>query len=329
MGTPGFATPVLSGLLDAGHEVAGVYTRPDRRAGRGRRLLAPEMKSFAAERGLPVLQPPSLREEEAQRVLAALSPELMVVAAYGLLLPPAVLDIPPLHCLNIHPSLLPRHRGPSPVTAAIMEGNEETGVTVMRLDEGMDTGPIVAQRSARIGGEETGEALTARLFQMGAELLVDTLPAWSKGEIEPRPQDEALATVTPQSLQRGRRDRLVPAGDAHCQAGPCVPPVAGRVHDLGGPDSQGDRGSGAGGRRSRGARPGRLTGPGADGSRNRRRRPGAVAGAAGGQGSGRRSRVPCRPSGGRGVRPGPVTDGGTESPPLSRTGKAVYGPVTA
>ena len=212
MGTPGFATPVLSGLLDAGHEVAGVYTRPDRRAGRGRRLLAPEMKSFAAERELPVLQPPSLREEEAQRVLAALSPELMVVAAYGLLLPPAVLDIPPLHCLNIHPSLLPRHRGPSPVTAAIMEGNEETGVTVMRLDEGMDTGPIVAQRSTRIGGEETGETLTARLFQMGAELLVDTLPAWSKGEIEPRPQDKALATVTPRlSREDGEIDWSLPA----------------------------------------------------------------------------------------------------------------------
>ena len=197
MGTPGFAAPVLSGLLDAGHEVAGVYTQPDRRAGRGRRLLAPETKSFAAERGLPVLQPPSLRGEEAQRVLAALSPELIVVAAYGLLLPPAVLDIPPLHCLNIHPSLLPRHRGPSPVAAAIMEGDEETGVTVMRLDEGMDTGPIVAQRRTGIGAEETGEALTARLFQMGADLLVDTLPAWARGEIEARPQDEALATVTP------------------------------------------------------------------------------------------------------------------------------------
>ena len=212
MGTPSFAAPVLSGLLDAGHEVAGVYTRPDRRAGRGRRLLAPEMKSFAAERGLPVLQPPSLREEEAQRILAALSPELMVVAAYGLLLPPAVLDIPPLHCLNIHPSLLPRHRGPSPVAAAIMEGDEETGVTVMRLDEGMDTGPIVARRSARIDGEETGETLTARLFQMGADLLVDTLPAWSKGEIEPQPQDEALATVTPRlSREDGDIDWSLPA----------------------------------------------------------------------------------------------------------------------
>ena len=212
MGTPGFAAPVLSGLLDAGHEVAAVYTRPDRRAGRGRRLLAPEMKSFAVERGLPVLQPPSLRGEEAQRDLAALTPELIVVAAYGLLLPPAVLDIPPLHCLNIHPSLLPRHRGPSPVTAAIMEGDEETGVSVMRLDEGMDTGPIVAQRSTRIGGEETGEALTARLFQMGADLLVDTLPAWSKGEVETRPQDETLATVTPRlSREDGEIDWSLPA----------------------------------------------------------------------------------------------------------------------
>ena len=212
MGTPGFAAPVLSGLLDAGHEVAGVFTRPDRRAGRGRRLLAPEMKSFAAEQGLPVLQPPSLRGEEARRTLAALSPELIVVAAYGLLLPPAVLDIPPLHCLNIHPSLLPRHRGPSPVAAAIMEGDEETGATVMRLDEGMDTGPIVAQRRTRIGREETGEALTARLFQMGADLLVDVLPSWAGREIEARPQDETLATVTPRlSREDGEIDWSLPA----------------------------------------------------------------------------------------------------------------------
>lgn len=213
MGTPGFAAPVLSGLLDAGHEVAGVYTRPDRRAGRERRLLAPEMKSFAAASGLPVFQPASLRrDEEARRRLAALRPELIVVAAYGLFLPQAVLDTPPLHCLNVHPSLLPRHRGPSPVAAAIMDGDEETGVTLMMLDQGMDTGPIVARRRTAIGADETGEALTACLFRMGAELLVDTLPAWARGEIEPLPQDEALATITSRlTREDGEIDWSLPA----------------------------------------------------------------------------------------------------------------------
>ena len=213
MGTPGFAAPVLSALLDAGHEVAGVYTRPDRRGGRGRRLLSPAMKSFAEERGIPVFQPPSLRGGgEERRRLAALRPDVVVVAAYGLLLPRSVLDVPPLHCLNIHPSLLPRHRGPSPVVAAIMEGDEETGVTVMMLDEGMDTGPIVAQRRTGIGDEETAEALTARLFRMGAELLVGTLPAWARGEAAPRPQEETLATVTSRlSREDGRIDWSLPA----------------------------------------------------------------------------------------------------------------------
>ena len=197
MGTPGFAVPVLSALLDAGHDVVGLYTRPDRPAGRGRHLATPEVKRFALERKIPVFQPSSLRRDEtARQELAGLSPDVIIVAAYGLFLPVEVLEMPPLRCLNVHPSLLPRHRGPSPVATAVLEGDEATGVTIMQLDEGMDTGPIVAQRKTPMGPEETAEELTVRLFQMGAELLVDTLPAWAGGEVQVRPQDDFQATVT-------------------------------------------------------------------------------------------------------------------------------------
>ena len=197
MGTPGVAVPVLSAVLDAGHDVVGVYTQPDRRAGRGRRLVAPEVKTFALERGLPVSQPASLRrDEDARRHLSGLAPDVIIVAAYGLLLPPDVLQIPPLNCLNVHPSLLPRHRGPSPVVTAILDGEVDTGVTVMQLDEGMDTGPIVAQRKTEIDPDETGQGLTSRLFEMGSELLVESLPGWTRGELEAQPQDDSRATVT-------------------------------------------------------------------------------------------------------------------------------------
>ena len=213
MGTPRVAVPVLSAVLDAGHDVIGVYTRPDRPAGRGRRPVAPEVKGSALDSGLPVFQPASLRgDEEARRHLAELASDVIIVAAYGLFLPADTLEIPPLRCLNVHPSLLPRHRGPSPVATAVLEGDEATGVTIMRLDEGMDTGPIVAQRETAIGPEETAEVLTARLFQMGADLLVETLPRWARDEVQARPQDEAQATVTMRlSREDGEIDWARPA----------------------------------------------------------------------------------------------------------------------
>jgi methionyl-tRNA formyltransferase len=199
MGTPDFAIPVLAALVDAGHDVAGVYTRPDRRAGRGRRLTAPPVKEYALERGLRVFQPASLRRDEgALDALNLLAPDLVVVAAYGLFLPGAMLDLPRLGCLNIHPSLLPRHRGPSPVATAILDGDAMAGVTVIRLDDQMDHGPIAAQRETTIGPDETAGALTARLFRMGAELLLETLPGWRRGDLVPVVQDESLATVTRQ-----------------------------------------------------------------------------------------------------------------------------------
>ena len=171
MGTPAFAVPALNALADAGHDIVGVYTQPDRRSGRGRRVTAPPVKQAAMERGLLVYQPASLRrDEEARREIASLEPDLIVVAAYGLFLPAETLAVPPLGALNIHPSMLPKLRGPSPVATAILEGNTTTGVTVMQLDEGMDTGPIVAQIQTEIGSSENTENLTARLFNMGAKL---------------------------------------------------------------------------------------------------------------------------------------------------------------
>ena len=212
MGTPAFSVPVLATLVDAGHEVIGVYTQPDKPAGRRQRLSASPVKEFALGRGLPVFQPGSLRRPEAQDELRALSPHVIVVAAYGKLLPPGVLDIPPLGSLNVHPSLLPRYRGPSPVVAAILNGDDVAGITIMRLDEGMDTGPIVDQCQTRIGPDESVEDLTMRLFEMGAGRLVEVLPGWASGEIEARSQDESEAVVTKLlTKEAGRIDWSLPA----------------------------------------------------------------------------------------------------------------------
>ncbi len=203
MGTPAFAVPVLQALAASEEaEVAAVYTRPDRPKGRGRAVEMPAVKGCALGLSLPVFQPPSLRNEAAQEQLAGLNPDVIVVAAYGQLLPPAVLNAPSLGCLNLHPSLLPKYRGASPVAAAILDGAAVTGVTLMLLDEGMDTGPIVAQLEHPLSGKETAGNLTAALFQSGAELLLDTLGPWAAGKITAKPQDGTLATVT-RRLERG------------------------------------------------------------------------------------------------------------------------------
>ena len=196
MGTPDFAVPVLDALCSNGHDVVAVYTRPDRPAGRGRQLSHPPVKVYAEQHGIPVLQPVSLRQERTIETLTSLEPRAMVVAAYGRILPPEMLRVPPFGVLNVHPSLLPRYRGPSPVTEAILDGESKVGVTVMFLDEGMDTGPILAQRETDVFPEETADQLTRRLFALGSELLAEVLPAWEAGEIKPVPQNEDEASVT-------------------------------------------------------------------------------------------------------------------------------------
>ena len=159
-------------------------------------MEASPVKAFAVERGLAVFQPPTLRPPSALEELAALAPEVIVVAAYGRLLPPEVLRLPLHGCLNVHPSLLPRYRGPSPVVTAMLEGEAITGVTVMLMDEGLDTGPLLAQRAVTIEERDTGETLTRRLFEVGGRLLVETMPRWVAGELKAVPQDPSQATTT-------------------------------------------------------------------------------------------------------------------------------------
>lgn len=213
MGTPDFAVPTLEALLNRGHDLVGVVTQPDRPAGRGRRLRPSPVKAYAERHELPLLQPASLRrDEDACARIADMKPDVIVVAAYGLFLPSVVLETPRYGCLNIHPSLLPRHRGPSPVISTILNGDETGGVTIMLLDEGMDTGPVLAQKSTPVGSDETADSLTRRLFGLGAELLVDTLDKWVQGEITPSAQDDEQATTT-RLLKRedGRLDWTGPA----------------------------------------------------------------------------------------------------------------------
>jgi methionyl-tRNA formyltransferase len=179
-----------------GHEVAAVYTQPDRPAGRSKAPRPTPVKEAARESGTTVHAPRTLRDPAVQAELRALGADAFVVVAYGKLLPPEVLAIPRLGVLNVHPSLLPRYRGPSPVQQAVLDGVDETGVTVMLLDEGMDTGPVLSQQRVRLTGDETAGALMARLFDTGARLLADTLEKYARGEIRPQPQDGAQATVT-------------------------------------------------------------------------------------------------------------------------------------
>ncbi len=189
MGSPEFAIPSLEALARA-HQVAGVVTQPDRPAGRGSRLQPPPVKRAAQASGLPVYQPESLRTPDALGQLAAWQPEVVVVAAFGQILPPAVLDLPPHGCLNLHASLLPRWRGPAPIAAAILAGDGVTGVTVMRMDEGVDTGPILAQREEPIRPDDTTGSLSRRLALLAAELIVEILPPYLSGQLSPQPQPE-------------------------------------------------------------------------------------------------------------------------------------------
>ena len=197
MGSPNYAVGVLDAILGLDHQVVGVYTQPDKTAGRGRNSVPTPVKSFALSRGLQVFQPASFRAIEAQQELARLEPDLVVVAAYGKLLPPQVLEHPPHGCLNIHPSLLPRFRGPSPVASAILENAEPTGATIMLLDEGMDTGPVLAARELwGWTGSATAQQLTEKLFEVGADMIAELLPGWLEGAIVPHAQDHARATLT-------------------------------------------------------------------------------------------------------------------------------------
>lgn len=198
MGTPEFAVPSLARLVEGGHQVEAVFTQPDKPAGRGNKLQPPPVKTFALEHNLAVHQPARIKtNEEVRAVFAEVAPDACVVAAYGKILPEWMLAIPRLGCINVHASLLPKYRGAAPVNWAIARGESETGVTIMQMEAGLDTGPMFAKRSVAIGPEETAPELLSRLAGVGADLLSETLPVIADGGVVPEAQDDARATYAP------------------------------------------------------------------------------------------------------------------------------------
>jgi methionyl-tRNA formyltransferase len=211
-GTPEFAVPTLRALLDGPDVVAGVVCQPDRPAGRGQRLHPPPVKELAAERGVVVYQPEKLRSGEAERWLRGRAADVAVVAAYGRILPAALLGVPRLGCINVHASLLPKYRGAAPIQRAILAGESTTGVTIMVMNERMDEGDILLQEAVPIGAEETYGELQDRLAALGAGALMKTLALLHEGRVEPRAQDHAAATLAPMvDKAEGRIDWSAPA----------------------------------------------------------------------------------------------------------------------
>lgn len=193
-GTPDFAAAALASLITSDYSVIAVYTQPDRPAGRGRELKPGPVKVAALAAGIPVFQPDSFKHEADIESLRQLKPDLMVVAAYGLLLPLSVLEIPRLGCINIHASLLPRWRGAAPIQRAILAGDTQSGITIMQMDEGLDTGDMLLHKTCDIAEQETGSSLHDRLMQMGGEALLEVLPKLDTSNLQAVPQDAALAT---------------------------------------------------------------------------------------------------------------------------------------
>ncbi len=197
MGTPDYAIPILSSLVSKEVEILSVYTRPDKPRGRGNQASATPIKYYALEQGLPVFEPRSLKNNtQIFSDIARQRPDLIVVAAYGLFLPKKILALPHMGAINVHPSLLPKYRGPTPIPSAILNGDLTTGVSIIQLTKEMDAGPILAQEETEIHTNDTSATLTVRLFDIGAKLLLNLLPLLSSGEVEPKPQDPALVSIT-------------------------------------------------------------------------------------------------------------------------------------
>lgn len=234
MGTPEYALPSLAKLYEEGYDIALVVTQPDKPVGRKRILTPPPVKTWALKHGLPVFQPESLRASDAWETLSAIKPDLIVTAAYGKLLPDALLRLPRFGALNLHASLLPSYRGAAPIQRAILDGCTQTGVTLMEMVRELDAGPIIAQRAISISPKETAGSLTEKLARVAADLLIDVLPNYVRGEIRPLPQDDARATYADKltredeaidlsldSVHIDRRIRaLLPAPGAYMKVGP-------------------------------------------------------------------------------------------------------------
>jgi len=218
MGTPDFAVPTLQGLIDAGVRLVAVYTQPDRPKGRGRKLEPSPVKQLALKEGLPVLQPQKLRDPAVVEELRSLAPDLIVVIAYGQILPQSVLDIPPHGCINVHASLLPEYRGAAPINKAIMEGETETGITTMLMDAGLDTGDMLVKKATTIGPFETAGELHDRLALLGREAMEETLRSLCGGTLQPEKQDDAKSCYAPMlKKEDGRIDWTRSAAEIHNQ----------------------------------------------------------------------------------------------------------------
>jgi len=218
MGTPEFACATLEGLLAAGVDLVGVFTQPDRPSGRGNKLTPPPVKRLAEQHGIPVYQPQRLRRPEAVEQLRQLEPDLVVVVAYGQILPREVLEIPRYGCINVHASLLPRYRGAAPINKAIVDGERETGITTMLMDEGLDTGDMLVKRSLDIGPDETAGELHDRLAELGRETLEETLRLLCAETLVAQKQDDALSCYAPMLKKSdGQIDWSRPARDLHNQ----------------------------------------------------------------------------------------------------------------
>lgn len=218
MGTPDFALETLKGLIEAGVDLCAVYTQPDRPSGRGRKLTPPPVKVLAEQHDIPVFQPPKLRAPEAVEQLRELKPDLIVVVAFGQILPKSVLEIPEYGCINVHASLLPNYRGAAPINKAIIDGEESTGITTMLMDEGLDTGDMLVRKSLAIGPEETAGELHDRLALLGRETMVETLARLCAGTLEPKPQDDAQSSYAPMlKKEDGRIDWSRSAEEIHNQ----------------------------------------------------------------------------------------------------------------
>jgi methionyl-tRNA formyltransferase len=217
MGTPDFAVPVLTGLVAGPDQVVAVVTQPDRGKGRGLKLTPPPVKTAALAAGVPVLQPTKIRTQEFRDTLAAFRPDLIVVVAYGRILPPSLLELPPLGCINVHGSLLPKYRGAAPIQWAVINGETEVGVTIMRMDEGMDTGDILLPARITADPKETAGSLFKKLADLGSATLRQALDLLRQGRLTPSPQDHSLATLAPMlTKEHGLIDWSRPAGELHC-----------------------------------------------------------------------------------------------------------------
>lgn len=216
MGTPDFAVPCLQSLLDAGHEVCAVFTQPDKPKGRKFVMTPPPVKELAVKTGIPVFQPTTLRVQEETDRIAGLRPDLIAVVAYGKILPKAILEIPPMGCVNVHGSLLPKYRGAAPIQWSVIRGEKITGVTTMYMAEGLDTGDILLKRETEIGPDETAGELYGRLSQIGAALIVETLNAIRSGTAHRTPQREEDASYAPMlSREMSQIDWNKPARELH------------------------------------------------------------------------------------------------------------------